>query len=93
MEPKVLSATECYNESKKRFQTDLELLEAVKQIMANLCGLKFEKGGKKLVGYVVKMLNRWQDRICYTTPKKRFQNVLKLLAVKQNQNKPMCLEI
>ena len=47
MEPKVLSATECQNESKKRFQTDLELLEAVKQIMANLCGLKFEKGGKK----------------------------------------------
>ena len=69
MEPKVLSATECQNESKKRFQTDLELLEAVKQIMANPCGLKFEKGGKKPVGYVVKLFNRWQDRKCQTKPK------------------------
>ena len=73
MEPKVPSATECQNESKKRFKTDLELLEAVKQIMANLCCVKFGKGGKKLVGHVIKMLNRWHDRMWERSQKNVFR--------------------
>ena len=55
--------------------------------MANLCGLKFEKGGKKLVFYVVKMLNRWHDRMCQTKPKKTFLECVEPVGIFQDFKK------